>query len=144
MLVFFFFFDIYWYYNRIFALEWICHNLEEPKKNGHKPKCQSLVMFNRVAQRDVVTSHNIQDNMSRSRKRTPFSCVVCCKSQKRGKQVCNRKFRRQEHRSIRMEDYEKLPFSPIEVMNPWDLGGDGKAYFHGLPTDEWFIRLMRK
>ena len=82
--------------------------------------------------------------MSKSRKRTPISCYVCCKSQKRGKQVCNRKFRRHEHRLISIGDYERLPVFTIEVMNPWDLGGDGKGYFHGLPTDEWFIRLMRK
>ena len=77
-------------------------------------------MYNRVAQRDVVTSHNIQDDMSRSRKRTPISCWVCCKSQKRGKQVCNRKFRRREHQAISIGNYDKLPFVNIEVMNPWD------------------------
>lgn len=101
-------------------------------------------MFNRVAQRDVVTSHNISGIMSRSRKRTPVSCWVCCKSQKRGKRVCNRKFRRKEHQKMSLGDFDKLPLLTIEVMNPWDLGGDGKGYFHGSPDDEWFIKLMRK
>jgi len=29
-------------------------------------------------------------------------------------------------------------------MSPWDLGGDGKAYHHGTPQEEWYIRMMRK
>ena len=86
-------------------------------------------MFNRVAQLDVVTSHNIQGFMSRSRKRTPICCWVCCKSQKRGKQVCNRKFRRQERQKMGVGDIETLPLRTYEVMSPWDLGGDGKGYF---------------
>lgn len=110
----------------------------------HTFSIQSLVMFNRVTQRDVVISHNIQDYMGKSRKRTPISCWVCCKSQKRGKRVCNRKFRRREHQAISVGEYEKLPFLTIEVMSPWDLGGDGKGYFRGDPQEEWFIKLMRK
>ena len=104
----------------------------------------SLVMFNRVAQRCVVTSHNIRGYMSKSKKRTPISRYVCCKSQKRGKQMCNRKFRRREHQVINAEDYERLLVFTIEVMNPWNLGGDGKGYFHGDSHEEWFVRLMRK
>ena len=78
-------------------------------------------------------------------KSIPISCWVCCKSQKRGKQACNRKFRHQEHRLTSVGDYERLPVFTIEVMNPWDLGGDGKGYFHADdPYDEWFIKLMRK
>lgn len=101
-------------------------------------------MFNRVAQQDVVTSHNIQDKMSKSRKRTPVSCNVCCNSQKQGKRACNRMFRRRARQLILLEDYERLPYFPIEVMETWNLGGDGKSYFHASPQDEWFIRLMRK
>ncbi|MBR4047768.1 MAG: hypothetical protein IKK07_04860 [Bacteroides sp.] len=82
--------------------------------------------------------------MSRSRKRTPVCCWVCCKSQKCGKQICNRKFRRREHQCISAGDYEELPLYTIEVMSPWDLGGDGKAYQHGDPQEEWFIKMMRK
>lgn len=29
-------------------------------------------------------------------------------------------------------------------MSPWDLGGDGKAFFGFHPAEEWFIKLMRK
>lgn len=101
-------------------------------------------MFNRVAQRESVTPHNIQDKMSRSKKRTPVTCWVGCKSQKRGKQVCNRKFRRRERISISTNHFERIPHLSIEVMDPWNLGGDGKVYFHADPSDEWYIKLMRK
>ena len=101
-------------------------------------------MFNRVAQRESAPSHYITSIMSRSKKRTPITYWVGCKSQKRGKQVCNRKFRRKEHQTISMRCIERLPYKSIEIMDPWDLGGDGKCYYHGEPTDEWFIKLMRK
>jgi hypothetical protein len=29
-------------------------------------------------------------------------------------------------------------------MSPWDLGGDGKAFFGFHPDEEWYIKLMRK
>ena len=121
-------------------VEW----LEKEDGNEYVPKLQSLVMFNWVAQWDIATSHNIQDKMSRSRKRTPVSCNVCYKSQKKSKRACNRLFRRRTRQLIFMEDYERLPYLPIEVMDPWNLGGDGKSYFHASPQDEFFIKLMRK
>lgn len=101
-------------------------------------------MFNQVAQRESVTANNIQDKMSRSKKRTPVTYWAGCKSQKRGKQVCNRKFRRRERISIRTNRFERIPYLTIEVMDTWDLGGDGKVYYHAEPTDEWYIKLMRK
>ena len=101
-------------------------------------------MFNRVAQQESVTSHNITDIMGKSRKKTPVSTWCCCKSQKRGKRVCNRKFRRKEHQAVSMGHLECLPYKSIEIMDPWDLGGDGKYYYHAEPTDEWYIKLMRK
>ena len=82
--------------------------------------------------------------MSRSRKRTPITCWACCKSQKKGKRVCNRKFRRLERMFLSKGQFEKLPYLTIEVMDTWELGGDGKAYYHASPTDEWYIKLMRK
>ena len=36
------------------------------------------------------------------------------------------------------------PLRTFEVMSPWDLGGDGKGYQQGSPTDEWYIKMMRK
>ena len=101
-------------------------------------------MFNRVAQQDIVAPHNITGIMSRSRKRTPGGTRCCCKSQKKGKRWCNRKFRRKEHLLMDSHLYEKLPLKNFEVMESWDLGGDGKGYFKGSPSEEWFVKLMRK
>ena len=101
-------------------------------------------MFNRVAQQEFATSHNIRDIMSRSRKRTPITCWCGCKSQKRGKQFSNRRFRRCERQNIRTGRFGRIPIYPIELTPSWDLGGDGKGYFHASPTDEWYIKLMRK
>ena len=82
--------------------------------------------------------------MSRSRKRTPISYWAGCKSQKRGKRVCNRRFRRKVHQRIAVGDMDNLPFLTREIMDTWDLGGDGKFFYHAEPSDEYFIRLMRK
>ena len=37
-----------------------------------------------------------------------------------------------------------LPLKSFEVMSPWDLGGDGKAFFGFHPEEEWYVKLMRK
>ncbi len=58
--------------------------------------------------------------------------------------MCNRKFRRRERMFLSKGQFEKLPYLTIEVMDTWELGGDGKAYYHARPTDEWYIKLMRK
>ena len=100
-------------------------------------------MFNRVARQQIVSAHNIQEYMSRSRKRTPACCWVG-QSQKKGKRFCNRKFRRTERRFIGTGEYQRIPLRTIEVMNPYNLGGDGKGYKRGTPDEEWFVKLMRK
>jgi hypothetical protein len=101
-------------------------------------------VFNRVAQREYATSHNITDIMGKSRKKTPVSTICCCKSQKQGKQACHRGFRRKERMMILTGRYETLPYRQHEIMNQWDLGGDGKAYWGHFPDREWYIKLMRK
>ena len=101
-------------------------------------------MFNRVAQQEFVTAHNITGNMSRSRKKVPAGTFCCCKSQKRGKQVCNRKFRRREHMALCSGHLERLPYQSIEIMDPWDLGGDGKCFWGYAFEEEWFRKEMRK
>ena len=58
--------------------------------------------------------------------------------------MCNRKFRRRERQNISMGKYEHLPHQQIEVMDPWDLGGDGKFYYHANKTDGWYVKMMRK
>ncbi|MBQ3636108.1 MAG: hypothetical protein II951_10915 [Bacteroidales bacterium] len=85
--------------------------------------------------------------MSRSRKRMPVGTWCCCKSQKKGKQASSRKFRRLARALLckgRSYDSSLLPLKSFEVMNPWDLGGDGKAFFGFHPNELWFTKLMRK
>ena len=101
-------------------------------------------MFNRVAQQESVTSHNITDIMGKSRKKTPVSTWGRCKSQKRGKTSCHRKFRRLERIMIHVDRCERLPYRQWEIVGQWDLGGDGKRYYHGNPSEEWYIKFMRK
>jgi hypothetical protein len=101
-------------------------------------------MFNRVAQREFVTAHNITGNMSRSRKRFPAGTCCYCKSQKRGKQFSHRKFRRCEHVLMHNQHFENLPIRQYEITSQWDLGGDGKRFWGWAPEEEWFQKEMRK
>ena len=102
-------------------------------------------MFNRDDMRQQsVSPHNIYETMSRSRKRMPGSTWCCCKSRKKGKRVSSRKFRRKAHVLLCQGKDNLLPFKSFEIMSPWDLGGDGKAFFGFHPDEEWYIKLMRK
>jgi hypothetical protein len=101
-------------------------------------------MFNRVAQREFATAHNITGNMSKSRKRFPAGTCCCCKSQKRGKQISHRKFRRREHVLMHNQHFEKLPRRQYEITCQWDLGGDGKCFYGWAPEEEWYQKEMRK
>lgn len=101
-------------------------------------------MFNRVAQQEFATAHNITGFMSKSRKKTPVSTWCCCKSQKKGKQESHRKFRRRENMLVSSGRYEYLPYRQWEIVEQWDLGGDGKVYWGHFPSEKWYIRLMRK
>ena len=82
--------------------------------------------------------------MGKSRKRTPVTTFCCCKSQKRGKQLSHRRFRRQEHDMILTGDFSVLPIRQWEITSQWDLGGDGKRYVSPSPEDECYVKLMRK
>jgi len=82
--------------------------------------------------------------MGKSRKRTPVSTWCCCKSQKQGKQMSHRMFRRREHVMVHSELFKNLPLRQWEIVEQWDLGGDGKAYWGHSPEEEWYIKLMRK
>ena len=101
-------------------------------------------MFNRVAQQESVTSHNITDIMGKSKKKTPVCTWCCCKSQKKGKQISHRKFRRREHLLIVSEKFSKLPNRQWEIVSQWDLGGDGKHYCGHFSEEDWYVKLMRK
>ena len=98
-----------------------------------------------MVEREFSTIHNIYRIMGKSKKRTPVSTCCCCKSQKRGKQFCHRKFRRRERMMVNKGDEANIPFKMIQVTNPWDLGGDGKMFWGYDNSDkDWWIRLMRK
>lgn len=102
-------------------------------------------MFNRAGMRQSSMSpHNIHEIMSRSRKRMPCGTWCCCKSQKKGKQACSRKFRRKVHVLLHQRKDHLLPYKSIEIMSPWDLGGDGKIFWGFHQEKDWFIKLMRK
>ena len=102
-------------------------------------------MFNRDDMgQQSVSPHNIYETMSRSRKRMPGSTWCCCKSQKKGKQASSRKFRRKAHVLLHQGKDHLLPLKSFEVMSPWNLGGDGKAFFGFHPEEEWYVKLMRK
>ena len=96
-----------------------------------------------ISARHVVL-HNITFNMSRSRKKFPAGVCCCCKSQKRGKKVASKRFRRRVRMLISQGKYEWLPTHSIELTSPWDLGGDGKTHYGYHPDCDWYVKLMRK
>ena len=75
--------------------------------------------------------------MSRSRKKTPVTTLAACKSQKAGKTMANKLFRRISRILLR-SGAEELPLKSKELTDPWDLGGDGKVYWNKL--EEKFYR----
>ena len=120
-------------------------NHKKKKYNYEHSEPYSLVMFNRDGMRQQsVSPHNIYETMSRSRKRMPGSTWCCCKSQKKGKQVSSRKFRRKAHALLHQGKAHLLPLKSFEVMSPWDLGGDGKHFWGFHLDEEWYAKLMRK
>lgn len=67
--------------------------------------------------------------MSRSFRKIPVSTIACCKSQKAGKVAANRRFRRIVRQLIKC-GRETLPVKNRDITNPYNLGGDGKRYYH--------------
>lgn len=82
--------------------------------------------------------------MSRSKKRTPAGTWCHCKSQKKGKKVSHRRFRRKARIVLLSNDETMLPIRQIEITDSWNLGGDGKTYYGYHPNEDWFMRIMRK
>lgn len=66
--------------------------------------------------------------MSRSRKKVPVSTFACCKSQKKGKIMASKRFRRLV-KSLLSQGEELLPMKSHDVTSTYDLGGDGKTYW---------------
>lgn len=81
---------------------------------------------------------NNSEKMSRSRNKYP--CLMYtqgCKSRKAGKKQCHKKFRT----AVRCG---KEVFRMQEVMNTWDLGGDGKRILTFDRESETFKIGVRK
>ena len=78
--------------------------------------------------------------MSRSRKKNPGH-TWCGRSQKKGKRFSNRRFRCNERRLIRMEEFLSLPLRTRELTGQYDLGGDGKGYFCPSRKNGWTNRI---
>lgn len=79
--------------------------------------------------------------MSRSVKKNPVTTFVVCKSQKAGKVECNRRFRRIAKAWLKCG--RTLPVRTREVMDQYDLGGDGKARWFSY-SDEFIKKIKRK
>lgn len=82
--------------------------------------------------------NNSDKKMSRSRNKYP--CLMFtqgCKSRKAGKKQCHKKFRT----AVRCG---KEVFRMQEVMNTWDLGGDGKRILTFDRESETFKIGVRK
>lgn len=78
--------------------------------------------------------------MSRSRKKNPVITYVKCNSQKKSKRQCNKRFRRITRQMIHSDS--NLPKYKKEVMDVWDMEGDGK---HRLKADaQLYIKVVRK
>lgn len=83
--------------------------------------------------------------MTRSRKKIAAGTNCVCKSQKYGKQNCNRRFRRKEHRLLNHGKCDNLPHNPREIIDEWDLGGDGKRIYTWPEEDiDHYNRMIRK
>ncbi len=73
--------------------------------------------------------------MSRSRKRTPVFKNACGTSQKKDKQIANRRYRSNETRILQMimngaiePDIVDFPLI-YEISNEWDFTYDGRHYY---------------
>ncbi len=68
------------------------------------------VMFNGSMRVSQPHASKYYIKMSRSRKKFPAGVNCCCKSQKKGKKVASRRFRRKVKVLMHQESYERLPF----------------------------------
>ena len=78
--------------------------------------------------------------MSRSRRKTPMRGITTAESEKKNKQLANRKER---HRNRQLLGYfldETLLMHRRQAGNPWLMDKDGKAFF----DPEKYPELMRK
>lgn len=82
--------------------------------------------------------------MGKSKKKFPCGTNIG-RSQKCGKQLSHRRFRRREHVLIQGDKYDRMPYRQYEITNCWDLGGDGKNFWgFNREDEEWYVKAMRK
>ena len=75
-----------------------------------------------------------------SRSRNKYACLMFtqgCKSRKQGKKQCHKKFR------MAFKDGKEVR-KMCEVMNTWDMGGDGKRVLTFDKRTETYKRFTRK
>lgn len=60
--------------------------------------------------------------------------------------MSNRKFLRKDRQCLEKSSFDKLPHSPKELTNEWNLGGDGKRTDFVLPInhDKNYQRIKEK
>jgi hypothetical protein len=79
--------------------------------------------------------------MSRSFKHTTISGITTATSEKRDKQLANRRFRRISRHRVRIDEEPLINLN--EISDPWDFQKDGKRYF--FPDEaKLFPKLFRK
>ncbi|HZY10299.1 MAG TPA: hypothetical protein VFF29_04020 [Bacteroidota bacterium] len=78
--------------------------------------------------------------MSRSRRITPIRGITTAESEKKDKQIANRKLRRIIRSKLRSRYTEELTPYLREVSNVWSMRKDGKSYF----DPKKFPKEMRK
>ena len=76
--------------------------------------------------------------MSRSYKKTPICGITTSESEKKDKQIANRRFRRNSHQLVKIG--KEPPFRTREVSNAYDFDKDGKQYF----SAQKYPSLLRK
>lgn len=79
--------------------------------------------------------------MSRSFKHTTISGITTATSEKRDKQLANRRFRRISKHRVRIDEEPLIDLN--EISDIWDFQKDGKRYF--FPDEaRLFPKLFRK
>ena len=81
--------------------------------------------------------------MSRSRKKVAVCYNAGGDSQKRGKQACNRKFRRREHLLVTLGRTDEAPRRTWEITPSWNLGCEGHQWC-GDASPELQAQVVRK
>ena len=79
--------------------------------------------------------------MSRSFKHTTISAITTAQSEKRDKQLANRRFRRISKHRVRTETEPLIDLN--EISDIWDFQKDGKRYFDSDKAKK-FPKLFRK